>query len=36
MAGIKNPIYMNSDGKDGITGWYTTDNSLPLGMVEIN
>lgn len=26
---------MQIDGKDGIIGWYTTDNSLQLGMAGV-
>ena len=29
-------LEMQIDGKDGIIGWYTTDNSLQLGMADIN
>ena len=28
-------LEMQIDGKDGITGWYTTDNSLQLGMAGV-
>lgn len=28
-------LEMQIDGRDGIIGWYTTDNSLQLGMAEI-
>lgn len=28
-------LEMQIDDKDGIIGWYTTDNSLQLGMAEI-
>lgn len=28
-------LEMQIDGKDEIIGWYTTDNSLRLGMAEI-
>ncbi len=28
-------LEMQIDGRDGITGWYTTDNSLQLGMAGV-
>ena len=28
-------LEMQIDGKDGITGWYTTDSSLQLGMAGV-
>lgn len=28
-------LEMQIDGKDGITGWYTTDNGLQLGMAGV-
>lgn len=28
-------LEMQIDGRDGIIGWYATDNSLQLGMAEI-
>ena len=28
-------LEMQIDGRDGIIGWYTTENSLQLGMAEI-
>lgn len=28
-------LEMQIDGRDGITGWYTTDNGLQLGMAGV-
>lgn len=28
-------LEMQIDGRDGIIGWYTTDNTLQLGIAEI-
>lgn len=28
-------LEMQIDGEDGITGWYTTDNGLQLGMASV-